>query len=81
MIIGRNYEIMQNELDGDFSKMHVKIKFRVTEVLGTDAITRVHVESTDGEKTWGTVGVSDNVITASWEALVDSVSHKIQLAS
>ncbi|MCH1592099.1 MAG: hypothetical protein L7R66_03800 [Candidatus Thalassarchaeaceae archaeon] len=39
MIIGRNYEIMQNELDGDFSKMHVKIKFRVTEVLGTDAIT------------------------------------------
>ena len=49
--------------------------------LGTDAITRVHVESTDGEKTWGTVGVSDNVITASWEALVDSVSHKIQMES
>ena len=49
--------------------------------LGTDAITRVHVESTDGNKTWGTVGVSDNVITASWEALVDSVSHKIQLES
>jgi 2-isopropylmalate synthase len=49
--------------------------------LGTDAITRVHVESTDGQKTWGTVGVSDNVITASWEALVDSVSHKIQLES
>jgi 2-isopropylmalate synthase len=41
----------------------------------------VHVESTDGEKTWGTVGVSDNVITASWEALVDSVSHKIQMES
>ena len=49
--------------------------------LGTDAITRVHVESTDGKKTWGTVGVSDNVITASWEALVDSVSHKIQMES
>ena len=49
--------------------------------LGTDAITRVHVESTDGKKNWGTVGVSDNVITASWEALVDSVSHKIQMES
>jgi 2-isopropylmalate synthase len=49
--------------------------------LGTDAITRVHVESTDNNKTWGTVGVSDNVITASWEALVDSVSHKIQIES
>lgn len=49
--------------------------------LGTDAITRVHIESTDGKKTWGTVGVSDNVITASWEALVDSVSHKIQMES
>ena len=43
--------------------------------LGTDAITRVHVESTDGEQTWGTVGVSDNVITASWEA-IDSVSTR-----
>ena len=49
--------------------------------LGTDAITRVHIESTDGTKSWGTVGVSDNVITASWEALLDSVSHKIQLES
>ena len=39
MLIGRNYEIMQNELDGDFSKMHVKIRFRVSDVLGTDAIT------------------------------------------
>ena len=39
MLIGRNYEIMQNELDGDFSKMHVKIKFRVSDVLGSDAIT------------------------------------------
>ena len=39
MLIGRNYEIMQNELDGDFSKMHVKIRFRVSDVLGSDAIT------------------------------------------
>ena len=47
--------------------------------LGTDAITRVRVESTDGKYTWGTVGVSDNVIEASWEALVDSVEYKLSL--
>ena len=47
--------------------------------LGTDAITRVRVESTDGKCTWGTVGVSDNVIEASWEALVDSVEYKLSL--
>ena len=39
MLIGRNFEIMQHELDGDFSKMHVKIRFRVVDVLGTDALT------------------------------------------
>jgi small subunit ribosomal protein S3Ae len=38
-IIGRNYEVIQNELDGDFSKMHVKVVFKVTDVLGNDAIT------------------------------------------
>ncbi len=60
----------------------VDFKVRILESnLGTDAITRVHIESTDGERTWGTVGVSDNVITASWEALVDSVSYKILLGS
>jgi len=39
LLIGRQFEIMQNELDGDFTKMHVKIKFRITEVVGNDAIT------------------------------------------
>ena len=39
MLIGRHYEVMQNELDGDFSKMHVKIRFRVTDVIGSDALT------------------------------------------
>ena len=60
----------------------VDFKVRILESnLGTDAITRVHVESTDGNQTWGTVGVSDNVITASWEALIDSVSYKILLGT
>ena len=39
LLIGRPYEIMQNELDGDFTKMHVKLKFRISDVVGNDAIT------------------------------------------
>jgi 2-isopropylmalate synthase len=39
---------------------------------GTAAKTRVLIISTDGNTTWGTVGVSDNIIEASWLALVDS---------
>jgi 2-isopropylmalate synthase len=39
---------------------------------GTAARTRVLIVSTDGNSTWGTVGVSDNIIEASWHALVDS---------
>jgi 2-isopropylmalate synthase len=77
---------LRNALEKDFPFIQevrlIDFKVRILESnLGTDAITRVHVESTDGNKTWGTVGVSDNVITASWEALVDSVSYKIQFAS
>jgi 2-isopropylmalate synthase len=45
----------------------------------TAAKTRVLIESSDGEKTWGTVGVSENLIEASWEALVDSVEYKLFL--
>lgn len=44
---------------------------------GTAAKTRVIIESTDGRAIWGTVGVSDNIIEASWEALVDSVEFKL----
>lgn len=43
------------------------------EKKGTGAITRVLIETSDGDKSWGTVGVSENIIEASWEALVDSV--------
>ena len=38
-LIGRHYEVMQNELDGDFSKMHVKVQFRISGVVGADALT------------------------------------------
>ena len=43
----------------------------------TGATTRVLVESTDGEKRWGTVGVSPNIIEAAWQALLDSVEYKL----
>ena len=44
---------------------------------GTGANTRVLIESWDGETSWGTVGVSENIIQASWQALVDSIDYKL----
>lgn len=45
--------------------------------LGTASQVRVLIESTDGVDKWGTVGVSDNIIEASYEALVDSIDYKL----
>ncbi|MDQ3977928.1 MAG: citramalate synthase, partial [Actinomycetota bacterium] len=42
---------------------------------GTGAVTRVLIDSTDGERTWSTIGVSENIIEASWAALSDSVVY------
>lgn len=44
---------------------------------GTDAKVRVLVETKDATDRWGTVGVSVNIIEASWQALVDSISYKL----
>jgi 2-isopropylmalate synthase len=44
---------------------------------GTAAKTRVLIESSDGHASWGTVGVSENIIDASWHALVDSVEFHL----
>ena len=44
---------------------------------GTAARTRVLIVSTDGKSSWGTVGVSDNIIEASWLALTDSLEYKL----
>ncbi len=52
-------------------------KVRVLTGAGTDAQVRVLVESGDGEDRWGTVGVSRNVIEASWQALCDSLDYKL----
>ncbi|MET3960583.1 2-isopropylmalate synthase [Marmoricola sp. OAE513] len=45
---------------------------------GTDAITRVLIETTDGESSWVTVGVGHNVIEASWEALIDGLTFGLR---
>lgn len=45
---------------------------------GTDAKVRVLIESSDGQESWGTVGVSENLIEASWQALVDSITYKLK---
>jgi 2-isopropylmalate synthase len=48
------------------------------ESKGTAAKTRVLITSGDSTETWGTVGVADNIIEASWRALVDSVEYKLR---
>ena len=56
----------------------VDYKVRVlTGEHGTGAKVRVLIESRDSESTWGTVGVSVNIIEASWQALVDSINYKL----
>ena len=48
---------------------------------GTGAVTRVLVDTTDGQRTWTTIGVSENIIEASWQALYDSVVFGLLHAS
>ncbi|MCD4831165.1 MAG: citramalate synthase [Anaerohalosphaeraceae bacterium] len=60
-------------------QMHlVDYKVRIINpAAGTAAITRVVIETRDSDDIWGTVGVSENIIDASWLALVDSVEYKL----
>lgn len=56
----------------------IDYKVRVlTASTGTGANVRVLVESGDGQSKWGTVGVSENIIEASWQALVDGIDYKL----
>ena len=61
------------------AEMHLSdFKVRVLdEKAGTAAKVRVLIESRDQEASWGTIGVSENIIEASWQALVDSVEYKL----
>ncbi|MFQ5816135.1 MAG: alpha-isopropylmalate synthase regulatory domain-containing protein, partial [Candidatus Hydrothermarchaeaceae archaeon] len=60
-------------------KMHLSdYKVRVINAeKATGAKVRVLIESRDDESSWGTVGVSENIIEASWIALVDSLEYKL----
>jgi len=79
-----------NALDGALRKALCRFYPEIMQVYLTDfrvrildpeeataATTRVLIESSDGKESWGTVGVSENIIEASWEALVDSVEYKL----
>jgi 2-isopropylmalate synthase len=56
----------------------VDYKVRVINArAGTAARVRVVIESKDDDSVWGTVGVSENVIEASWLALIDAFEHKL----
>ncbi len=58
----------------------IDFKVRILdETVGTEAKTRVLIQSSDGKHFWGTVGVSGNVIEASWYALLDSIKYKLLL--
>ena len=51
-------------------------KVRVLDTAkGTGAVTRVLVDSTNGDRSWTTIGVSENIIEASWQALLDSLVY------
>jgi len=60
-------------------KMHLSdFKVRVLDAKsGTAAKVRVLIESQDEKESWSTIGVSENIIEASWQALVDSVEYKL----
>ena len=58
----------------DMELIDFKVRL-LDESTGTDAITRVAITSRDERGTWGTVGVSENIIEASWNALVESLEY------
>ena len=73
---------LRSVLQGRFpqlDRLHLTdFKVRVLETRqGTAAVTRVLIDTTNGERTWTTIGVSENIIEASWQALVDSLVYGI----
>jgi 2-isopropylmalate synthase len=70
-IVGRHPHLAEIELT------NYKVRI-LDEAHGTGAVTRVLLDSTDGREEWGTIGVSENIIEASWEALVDSLEYAFQ---
>jgi 2-isopropylmalate synthase len=61
----------------DIELVNYKVRI-LDEHHGTGAVTRVLLDSSDGRDSWGSIGVSENIIEASWEALVDSLEYAFQ---
>jgi len=61
----------------DIELVNYKVRI-LDENHGTGAVTRVLLDASDGAETWGAIGVSENIIEASWEALVDSLEYAFQ---
>ncbi|HEY7438154.1 MAG TPA: citramalate synthase [Acidimicrobiia bacterium] len=77
---------LRTALDGTFpelDRVHLTdYKVRVLDTQkGTGAVTRVLLDTTDGEESWTTIGVSENIIEASWQALSDSLVYGLLRAS
>ncbi len=71
---------LRTALNGAFpalERIHlVDYRVRVLDTaVGTEAVTRVLIESSDGDESWFTVGVSENIIEASWMALIDGIRY------
>jgi 2-isopropylmalate synthase len=76
---------LRSALDGRYpalDRVHlVDYKVRVLDTQkGTGAVTRVLIDSTNGDRTWTTIGVSENIIEASWQALFDSLVYGLLVA-
>jgi 2-isopropylmalate synthase len=61
----------------DIELVNYKVRI-LDEDKGTDAVTRVLIDASDGHRVWGAIGVSENLIAASWDALVDSLESGMQ---
>jgi 2-isopropylmalate synthase len=68
-------EIHPDLADIDLVNFKVRI---LDETKGTGAVTRVLLDASDHDEVWGSIGVSENIIEASWEALVDSLEYGMQ---
>ena len=73
---------LRKALNGSFPSLeHLHLTDYKVRILdsnrGTGAITRVLIDSTDGHRTWTTIGVNENIIEASWQALLDSIHYAL----
>jgi 2-isopropylmalate synthase len=61
----------------DIDLVNYKVRI-LDETKGTGAVTRVLIDASDGHEVWGSIGVAENLIAASWDALVDSLEYGMQ---